>query len=52
MTPSEVRAEAAILRTEVIASQSSRIDLLKYKLLAIATLGGIGLGFAGGEVRV
>lgn len=38
--------EVQFLRTEVIESQKARIDLLKYKLLAIATLGSIGLGFS------
>jgi hypothetical protein len=33
------------LRTEIVESQKARIDLLKYKLLAIAVLGAIGLGF-------
>ncbi|OGD69619.1 hypothetical protein A3E89_01940 [Candidatus Campbellbacteria bacterium RIFCSPHIGHO2_12_FULL_35_10] len=32
------------LRAEIIESQKARIDLLKYKLIAIAALGSIGLG--------
>jgi hypothetical protein len=37
--------EAGSLREEVMQSQQARIDLLKYKLVAIAALGSIGLGF-------
>jgi len=37
--------DTSALRTEIIESQKARIDLLKYKLLAVATLGAIGLGF-------
>jgi hypothetical protein len=33
------------LRSEILESQKARIDLLKFKLIAIATLGAIGLGF-------
>jgi hypothetical protein len=38
------------LRTEIVESEKARIDLLKYKLVAIAALGSIGLGF-GAEVK-
>ncbi len=34
------------LRNEIIESQKSRIDLLKYKLIGVATLGSIGLGLS------
>ncbi len=37
--------EIGPLRTEIVESQKARIDLLKYKLVAIATLAAIGLGF-------
>lgn len=35
------------LRAEIIESEKARIDLLKYKLIALAALGAIGLGFSG-----
>lgn len=34
----------APLRTEIVESEKARIDFLKYKLLAVAALGAIGLG--------
>jgi hypothetical protein len=34
------------LRNEIVESQKARMDFLKYKLLAIAALGAIGLGFS------
>lgn len=37
----------APLRAEIVESQQARIDLLKYKLIAIAALGSIGLGLGG-----
>jgi hypothetical protein len=40
----ELKDQFSSLRTEIIESQKARIDLLKYKLLAIATLGAVGLG--------
>lgn len=36
--------ELECLRIEILESQKARIDLLKYKLFAIAALGAIGLG--------
>lgn len=32
------------LRNEIVASEKNRVDLLKYKLVAVAALGAIGLG--------
>jgi len=40
------------LRNEIIASQKARMDFLKYKLLAIAGLGSIGLGFSGSQTGI
>lgn len=37
-------SEVAALRHEIVESQKARIDLLKYKLVAIAALGAIGIG--------
>jgi hypothetical protein len=37
------------LRTEIVESQKARIDLLKYKLIAIAALGSIGLGLGSNQ---
>ncbi len=37
-------AEVTALRQEIVESQKARIDLLKYKLLAVAALGAIGIG--------
>jgi hypothetical protein len=39
----------AALRSEIVESEKARIDLLKYKLIAIAALGSIGLGLGGGQ---
>lgn len=39
----------AALRSEIVESEKARIDLLKYKLIAIAALGSIGLGRGGGQ---
>ena len=36
--------DVASLRTEIVESQKSRIDLLKYKLVSVAALGSVGLG--------
>lgn len=38
--------DAGALRDEIVASQEARTDLLKYKLLAVAALGAIGLGYS------
>jgi hypothetical protein len=46
-----VYKEAASLREEVMQSQQARIDLLKYKLVATAALGAVGLGFNAFEVN-
>jgi hypothetical protein len=37
------------LRTEIVESEKARIDLLKYKLVAIAALGAAGLGLGSGS---
>ena len=37
--------ELPVLRTEIVESQKARMDFLKYKLVAIASLSAIGLGF-------
>jgi len=39
-----VKDEIGLLRTEIIESQKARIDLLKFKLIAVAALGSVGLG--------
>ncbi len=44
--PEDLRAS---LRSEIVESQKARIDLLKYKLLAVAALGAFGLGAGHGE---
>jgi hypothetical protein len=36
------------LRAELIESQKARMDLMKWKLIIIAIIGGTGLGFSGG----
>lgn len=41
-----VKEEVSDLRTEIVESEKARIDFLKYKLMAIASLGAIGLGFS------
>jgi hypothetical protein len=43
--------DSSSLREEIVASQQARIDLLKYKLVAIATLGAVGLGFSETEIK-
>lgn len=43
----DIKDEIASLREEIIESQKARMDFLKYKLIAIASLGAIGLGFNG-----
>jgi hypothetical protein len=40
------KEELQNLRTEILESEKARIDLLKYKLIAVASLAAIGLGFA------
>ena len=40
-----VKEEVSDLRTEIVESEKARIDFLKYKLMAIASLASIGLGF-------
>ncbi|MGA8571171.1 MAG: hypothetical protein ACLP7A_00165 [Desulfobaccales bacterium] len=44
MPPIELKDQFSSLRTEIIESEKARIDLLKYKLVAVATLGAVGLG--------
>ena len=39
------KEEISDLRTEIVESEKARIDFLKYKLMAIASLASIGLGF-------
>lgn len=40
-----VKDELASLRAEITASQLARIQLLQYKLIAVASLAAVGLGF-------
>ena len=49
MTESCLDTEISPLRTEIIESEKSRIDLLKYKLIAVAALAAIGIGVGGYE---
>ncbi|CAK8713461.1 hypothetical protein GCAAIG_02780 [Candidatus Electronema halotolerans] len=42
-----INDEITSLREEIVESQKARMDFLKYKLIAIASLGAIGLGFNG-----
>ncbi len=42
----EREKEFAPLRTEIVESEKVRIDLLKYKLITIATLSAVGLGLS------
>jgi hypothetical protein len=44
MPPIELKDQFSSLRNEIIESEKARIDLLKYKLVAIATLGAVGIG--------
>ena len=37
--------ELPVLRNEIVESEKARLDFLKYKLVAIASLSAIGLGF-------
>jgi|GEM_PF-2731806 len=39
-----VNEEISDLRAEILQSQKARIDLLRFKLIAVATLGGFGFG--------
>jgi hypothetical protein len=41
--PEKAPSDQAPLRTEIVESQKARVDLLKYKLLAVAALGAFGL---------
>ncbi|MFZ2172252.1 MAG: hypothetical protein WAW61_21765 [Methylococcaceae bacterium] len=43
------KEELQILRTEIIESEKVRIELLKYKLIAVASIATIGLGFSGDQ---
>jgi hypothetical protein len=47
MTESCLDSEIGSLRSEIIESEKARIDLLKYKLIAVAALGAIGIGVGG-----
>jgi hypothetical protein len=49
MSEMEHKDQWASLRTEIVESQKARIDLLKYKLLAVAALGAFGLGAGHGD---
>lgn len=42
----KIENEVVSLRTEIIESEKARIDLLKYKLVVVASLAAIGLGFS------
>ena len=42
----KIENEVASLRAEIIESEKARIDLLKYKLVVVASLAAIGLGFS------
>jgi hypothetical protein len=49
MSEIEPKDQWASLRTEIVESQKARIDLLKYKLLAVAALGAFALGAGHGD---
>lgn len=51
MTESCLDSEIGALRSEIIESEKARIDLLKYKLIAVAALGAIGIGVGGYEAN-
>jgi len=41
-----VKEEISPLRSEIVESEKARMDFLKWKLIAVAALGAIGLGFS------
>lgn len=45
MSPIYFKDEVISLRTEILESEKARIELLRYKLIAVASLGALGLGF-------
>ena len=50
-----VKEELESLRAEILVSEKARIELLQYKLIAVASLAAIGLGFGdynGTEIKV
>lgn len=43
--PLSVRDELPLLRNEILESEKAKTEYLKYKLIAVAALGSVGLGF-------
>ena len=49
---SSTSEQTSNLREEIVASEKSRLSLLKYKLVATATLGGVGLGVGPENLKI